>query len=298
MHKSSILIVIVLTAWVLPGCPPAGGCLECGGFAVVGAFDAPEILECSGLAASRVNPGVLWTHNDSGDTARLFAVTGDGFLLGIYVLEGTAAVDWEDMALGPCSEGSPLDCLYVGDIGDNGHSRSRIQIYRVEEPTVPLEGPVVEETLTDVERLDCVYSDGPRDAETLLVDPETAIPYIVTKEAQGSTGVYRFPAPPIEAEEAALEKLTVIDNRSFLTGGDAAADGSRVILRNYLTAFDYPRPPEGAFEDIFFEIGCIVPLALEIQGEALAIDPSGLSVITVSEGEFAPIHRADCSLPQ
>ena len=298
MQKSGILFLAVLTAWVLPGCPPAGGCLECGGFAVVGAFDDPAILECSGLTASRVNPDVLWTHNDSGDTARLFAVTEDGVLLGIYTLDGAGAVDWEDMAWGPCSDGSRVDCLYVGDIGDNGHSRSQIQIYRVQEPLVPLEGPVIEETLMDVERLDCVYPDGPRDAETLLVDPETAIPYIVTKEAQGSTGVYRFPAPPIDDGEVMLEKLTVIESRSFLTGGDVAADGSRVILRNYLTAFDYPRPPEGAFEDIFFEIGCLLPLALEIQGEALTIGLTGLSVYTASEGIFAPIHRADCMLPQ
>src|SRR5689334_19987313 len=34
----------------------------------------PRITESSGLAASRIHPGVYWTHNDSDDGAYLYAV--------------------------------------------------------------------------------------------------------------------------------------------------------------------------------------------------------------------------------
>ncbi|RYG42513.1 hypothetical protein EON79_18735, partial [bacterium] len=38
----------------------------------------PVIDEGSGIVASRRYPGVFWTHNDSGDAARFFAIKADG----------------------------------------------------------------------------------------------------------------------------------------------------------------------------------------------------------------------------
>ena len=35
-----------------------------------------EVRESSGLAVSRAYPGVFWTHNDSGDRPRLYALDG------------------------------------------------------------------------------------------------------------------------------------------------------------------------------------------------------------------------------
>ena len=34
----------------------------------------PEIPEASGLAISRRNPGIIWSHNDSGHATELFAL--------------------------------------------------------------------------------------------------------------------------------------------------------------------------------------------------------------------------------
>ena len=293
LHLFGFGLVIV----ALAGCPPPGDCLQCESFETVGVVSTGELLECSGLVASQSNPGVLWAHNDSGDTARLFAMTEDGDLRGIYTLDGAGAVDWEDMAWGPCSALGWSDCLYVGDIGDNGAHRSQIQIYRVPEPIVPLEGPPAVEVLIDVERFDCYYPDAPHDAETLLVDPETAIPYIVTKEEQGTTTVYRFPASPIPFETVALEAVSVLGTVSFLTGGDVSPDISRIVLRNYLVGFEYTRLPGEAFHEMFLRPPCNQSLALEPQGEALAVGPSGMAIYTVSEGAYVPIHRADCALP-
>ncbi len=42
------------------------------------------ISEASGLAASRINPGLYYTHNDSGDIGRVFALTEQGFTIGKY----------------------------------------------------------------------------------------------------------------------------------------------------------------------------------------------------------------------
>jgi len=281
----------------LAGCPQPVECLRCQDFALTGNFLDARIDECSGLAASAKNPGVLWVHNDSGDGPRLFAVQEDGSLRGVYELEGAVAVDWEDMAGGPCAAPAASHCLYVGDIGDNAESRTSVQVYRVEEPAVPPAGSPEETTLHDVERFDCRYPDGAHNAETLLVDPVTGIPYIVTKSPLAETGVYRFPGVPAAGGTVVLDKVTTLDGRSFLTGGDQAADGSRVVLRDYVAAYDYPLAGGLSFEQIFFQTPCLVPLALEPQGEALAVDPSGLKLYTASEGVGGPVNKAACEYP-
>jgi hypothetical protein len=45
-------------------------------------IEAEEIAESSGLVGSRQHAGVFWTHNDSGDASRIFAITAEGRLLG------------------------------------------------------------------------------------------------------------------------------------------------------------------------------------------------------------------------
>lgn len=249
------------------------------------------------MVVSRRTPGILWVHNDSGDAARIFAVREDGSLRGLYTLQGANALDWEDIAWGPCSEGGPPECLYIGDIGDNARVRTEIQIYRVPEPAVPLEGPPVYETIEEVERFSCRYPDGPRNAETLLVDPESGLPYIVTKEAAGTAGVYRFPRPLATGETVTLERLGTLASGENLTGGDVAPGASRIIVRDNLAAYEYPRLPGQSFSQIFANSPCRKDLAQETQGEALAIGTSGLEIYTASEGFGAPIHRASCTAP-
>lgn len=267
----------------------------CGPFRLVGRFQSPQITECSGLVASRKNPGVLWVHNDSGDGARLFAVSENGTLRGTYHLTHADAFDWEDMALGPCTNPGN-DCLYVGDIGDNKNRRPEIQVYRVEEPPVPPDGGPVEVTLKGTERFECRYPDGPHDAETLLVDPDTGIPYVVTKESEGTAaGVYRFPGRPEPGKIVTLEKAATLSALSTVTGGDVTRDGSMIVLRDYFSAYGYPRPLKAPFERAFDASPLRLPLPLEEQGESLGFAPSGTAVYTASEGLQGPIHKALCT---
>ena len=77
---------------VPPGCPTC----TFGDVAVAGTIQNPAIAELSGLAASRRHPDVLYTHNDSGDRARFFAIGTDGDLLSLHVASGRVArTRWE-----------------------------------------------------------------------------------------------------------------------------------------------------------------------------------------------------------
>jgi len=90
-----------------------------------------ELLEISGLSASRARPGVLYVHNDSGDSARFFALDSRGAALAEFSLEGASFEDCEDIALG-ASDGQTF--VYLGDIGNNaardgrGKARPSVQV--------------------------------------------------------------------------------------------------------------------------------------------------------------------------
>lgn len=73
-----------------------------------------RINEASGLAASRRHPGVLYTHNDSGDQARIFALDSeDGRTLAEYQITPSDNYDWEDLSVGVCPSNSGT-CIYIG----------------------------------------------------------------------------------------------------------------------------------------------------------------------------------------
>ena len=79
---------------------------------VTGHVQAAAATELSGLVLSRAQPNVLWTHNDSGDRARVLAIAPDGRQLADLDVAGADAVDWEDIA-------ATKDALYLSDTGDN-----------------------------------------------------------------------------------------------------------------------------------------------------------------------------------
>src|SRR5262245_44719285 len=99
----------LLTAWVWQPASSTGPCVVAAGPTAL-----PDVVESSGLAISRRTPGVLWTHNDSGSDAVLFAIDKDGRLLG-RVRVPVRTRDWEDVSAARCPSG---DCLYIADIGD------------------------------------------------------------------------------------------------------------------------------------------------------------------------------------
>ena len=57
------------------------------------------LKEASGIAASRRNPGVLWTHND-GSSGAVYAVAMNGAHLATFYVN-VAVSDTEDIAVGP-----------------------------------------------------------------------------------------------------------------------------------------------------------------------------------------------------
>ena len=87
-----------------------------------------ELRESSGLGISRTYGGVIWTHNDSGDRPRFFAIDSTATILATFDVAGAGARDWEAMELGPCPGQSDASCLYMADFGDNSFQRESVTI--------------------------------------------------------------------------------------------------------------------------------------------------------------------------
>ncbi len=236
----------------------------------------PAADELSGLVASRTRPGLWWSHGDSGSGPVLFALRSDGAELGRVLVPGAAAVDWEDIAAGPGA------ALSVGDIGDNGASRSSIEVLRVPEPS-----PRAAVTAAPA-RLTLRYPDGPHDAETLLVDPLGGDLLVVTK-ALGDARAYRAPAGATGT--ATLRRGPRVPV-ALATAGDVSADGRVVAIRGYDELAVWVRRGREPLARTLRRRPCVSPTALaDGQGEALALDRSGASFATVAEGSPAVLRR-------
>lgn len=271
-----------------------------------GAYVGPEVggvassgllSEASGLAASRQNAGVLWTHNDSGDTARVFAIDASARLLATVTLDGVEARDFEDIALGPCP-GEDRRCLWVADTGDNDRVRTDATVYVIAEPE--LTAGALGQTLS-AEVLDTfpiTYPGGPLDAEGLVVAPDGSTFFLFEKAVGAHARVFAHPKPLESEVQTEMTVLAEIRNPGPITGADLHPLGQRVLVRTYSSILEY-RLGATSMGNIAEVAGVEAGAVSEPQGEAIAYDASGLGYWTLSEngfsGENQPLHHWGCS---
>jgi len=188
-----------------------------------------DLLEISGVAASRINPGILYIHNDSGNSAQVYLTDGTGANKGTLSLTTVGNRDWEDIAVGP----GPIagkSYIYVADIGDNDAKYSSVFVYRFPEPDLTGIALPLVTNIAAVDMIELKYPDGPRNAETLMVDPLTKDIYIASKESNISKiYVARYPQSLISATVLS-PVVQLYFNKA--TGGDISPDGTEILLRS------------------------------------------------------------------
>jgi len=217
--------------------PDTTTCAFFGSVAVTGDVAEPALTEASGIAASRRHDGVIWAHNDSGGDAAVYALGRDGAALGRFDLDGVAALDWEDMAIGP-GPNVDADYLYIGDIGDNLSFRPEVIVLRVPEPDPTTGGGVI----PGAERFGLVYPTPGVNAEALAVDPITGDILIVGKEPTGVAGVYWAPAAELTPGGlTALREIATLDLAAEVSAADISAAGDMVAFRGYREIWVWPR---------------------------------------------------------
>ena len=281
-----------------------------------------NIREASGLVKSKLNSDVkthkhaiFWTHNDSGDRARVFAIrVGGGAPGSSNVVEETADVsvvaevtilnagarDWEDLALWQDRDDGMKQKLCAGDIGSY---RGEVVIYCFPEPKLSSNYKNV--SFTKKEYLKVSYTEKIRlrypsnekhDAETLLVDPHTAQFLIVTKKNNNKGGLYV--SEPIRSLSRStsnalkfIRKIKLYGTSSGATGGDISWSGKKIVLKSYgRYVYEYTRQS-------FFDPNRdpnVRGLGEWDPSEALALDndvPDENEIWTLNEGSRSSLKR-------
>ncbi len=293
--------IVVLLSVLKTSPSDAATCIEFYEAERVAAFESDAISESSGLAVSRSHSGLLWTHNDSGDEAQIYALNQSGVSQGIIKLSNATARDWEAMALGPCGTST---CIVVGDVGDNNAIRDDVALWRLPEPSPT--GPGTSQ-ITTAEELRIQYPDGPQDCEGIAIDPLTGDTLLVEKSMTAKARTYLVALSDWEEETESpllVQELDTIDfDTDSLTGGlvtgiDIAPSGTELFVRTYVAGFHVPLVRDATGRIAGYGEPRLVSVFDEGQCEAVAYNGDGLELWFTCEDENGPIARATCKTIQ
>ncbi|MBC8009686.1 MAG: hypothetical protein H7067_06285 [Burkholderiales bacterium] len=303
----------------------AVGLLLCAVSAVIAsaeesAWRGPEVAghlpagmkESSGLAVSRREAGMFWTHGDSGGEPVLTAIGADGTLRGSVRIAGVKNVDWEDMA-SFTFDGRAW--LLVADTGDNKGVRADCVLHVVAEPDPAKLTAGAERVVSVAWSIPVIYPDGARDCEAVAVDAREGRVYLVAKRTKPH-GVYALPlrsakagavAPAAERvgemagfpEARGAERMLPVARGAYRaqpTGMDFAADGSAAVVVTYGEVLLYPKTKDETWADALARPGSVIGSHGLEQAEAVAFGagPPGsvaTDIYVTSEGAGASVLR-------
>lgn len=227
----------------------------------------PTINEISGIADSKANKGFLWGQEDSGNQTEIYLIGHDGKLSKSIYIKGAVNRDWEDMALAGTD-------LFVGDIGDNNKAYSEYTIYQFPEP------PSTTDTVANFITIRFKYTDGSRDAEAFLIDPQTKDIYLITKSDNPSK-IYKISYP----YAASLNTAKAVGSLPY--GGVVSAalspDRKTVIIKTYVGLNRYSIASNESIEAALQKSATKLPYQLEPQGEAVCFAADNSGYFTLSE---------------
>jgi len=252
------------------------------------------VIESSGVAVSHAYPGVLWTHNDSGDGPYLYATDLRGTDRGALLVPGAQAIDWEDIGLGPCPVSflpKAGSCLYLADTGDNLEFRPFVTVYAIPEPPPPERAGDTLGATRAPALVRLRYPDGPHDVEALYVSPRDTALYLVSKGALRGSAIrlYRvdrgaWSAPDTTFDVVVATLVQTLDIRPspeagrVVTAGAIRQDGRLVALRTYSEIYLF-YPGVGGRLLPAREHACSIA-GLEIGGEAIDFLDDSTFVLT------------------
>ena len=199
-------------------------------------FKTEIINESSGIVKSRIHDNVFWTHNDSGDSARLFAVDRNGSPInplntnpykGIAVSDAFN-VDWEDITTDNSGN------IYIGDVGNNMGEKELFSIYKISEPSPVDVLPVqLEQTIKiyypDKENPSLRQSQI--NAEALFWAKNYL--FIITKCVKSRfSELYSLRLDNLEHENP-VTLIASFDFKGMVTGADASPNGRQLAVLTY-----------------------------------------------------------------
>ena len=270
---------------------------------VPGNLEDENIAEASGLASSRRRDDVLWTHNDSGAKARLYAIGLAGEALGRAKIKGADNKDWEDIASFVLDD---VPYLLIADVGDNEAKRKTVKLYIVEEPDLEEDD---KPELRPAWEVKLRYPDGPRDVEAVAVDSDNARVLLLAKRTIPAE-LYAVPLKPANDDVITAEFLGRIDTLpqptrrdiDFApktedwfwqpTAMDIASDGSAIAIVTYHPAV-YLYLRDGDWPSTLQQAPLRLSLRRMPNPESVAFGADNQSLFVTVEKKHAALLRID-----
>lgn len=238
----------------------------------VSQIEDERIKESSGLALSVEHDDLVYTINDRGTAAKIYAIKlSTGEVVGTADISGLDVEDTESIAV------DAKGTMWLGDLGDNDHVRDNVAIFSFPEP-----GPG-NRTIASADRYPVKFPNGPVDVEGMLVHPTTSQIHLVSKIRDDSGTIFALPdlQPGVTATAEDLQKRAPV----AVTDATYTHAGDKVLLRTNddLSVFD-PTNWEQLVQQDTPELK---------QGESVAVEPGDRTVLIGSEGKNSPIVRID-----
>lgn len=273
-----------------------------------------DFQELSGMACATRPENVasyFWTVSDSPANCLYAISNSNASSQGKWTLSGVSTAspsDWEDLA--SCRVNG-VSYLYVADFGDNPNTRTTFNIHRAIEPVVTGSAGTI--SAGDIHTIVCQYPAANlpthKDAECLIVDPDTGDLYVITKR-EAIPGVYflahaatysgtqtltylgkMFDIPDITTQPLGATACNVV-------AGTISPNGKDILVKNYNDVYYFARPNKSvsiytALTQTPILVNAYVgggtttyrkshPTA-EPQGESVCFDRDGQNFFTCSE---------------
>ena len=257
---------------------------------VAGNLENVNINEASGLASSRLYPGLLWAINDGGDGPLLYAVGVDGADLGTFRVEGAENFDWEALASFRW-QGSAY--LLIADVGDNWEQRQTVMLYIVKEPVITSGGIDNERVATIAWQIRFTYEDGPLDCEAVAVDAAKQRILLLSKHRLPAV-LYELSLQPIDQDIIAVaHRVSTVPHFSEPTAMDLTTDGLAAVVLTYNNGYLFRRRQKEDWPSAFERRPQRLRFERLFQQEAVSFGFYGKSVFVTSERIPAPLVRID-----
>ena len=194
-------------------------------------FIEPELLvhlpatlyESSGIEIS--TPNSIWTHNDSGDSARIYNIDTLGNILRTILFDVDEAIDCEESTRD--AEGN----YYLGDFGNNSNDRTNLRIYKIPNPDTLLLNTIIPQLITfrfeDQQQFppDSAYMNF--DCEAMFHFQDSL--YLFSKNRGTSMYCKMYRLPDIQGDYIA-ELVDSFNIGTWVTSADISPSGDKMVL--------------------------------------------------------------------
>ncbi|RZJ66421.1 MAG: hypothetical protein EOO50_09975 [Flavobacterium sp.] len=176
--------------------------------------------------------GKIWTTEDHGNAAKIYAIDRSGQLKHTLTISGVHNNDWEELSSDEAGN------IYIGDFGNNDNERRDLTIFKIDAGQLGKEETRIsaKTTFSYPDQKDFPPKKSQRifDCESFFVSGDYF--YLFSKNRSssfdGTTILYRVPNKPgnFEAEKISEFKTCGNYNRCAVTGADISPNGKKVAL--------------------------------------------------------------------